>query len=503
MAADSATSTNMNNGPHLSPGSEPMRVGVIGTGIAGLVTAKTFLRKGFEVVAFEKEPAIGGVWTASRTYPGLRANTAKETYSFSDYPYPESADGYPRAENVRDYLESYADHFGVREHIRFNSEVTRLTEADGGSGFHVTVSTEHATETHHFPYVVVCNGAFSTPNVPDFPGLDEFSGRIRHSSQCSNTEVANAAKVVVIGGGKSGLDCAASAAREGKTSTLIFRKAHWMVPRYLPGGTRSDLRMISRFSEAFVDYPTRPKGEVFLHGPGKPLVKLYWALLNFVVPRVLKMPPLMIPEHRLPTGFESVGQVDDFFDLYNEGRIAARRASVKRLTQTGVELDTGERLEADLIVFATGWQRDLSFLSDQLKDNVIRSGRFRLFRRILPPEEQRLAFVGYFPTLSCALSSEIAAHWASECFRGALQLPSLAEMDGEIERLENWAKRRVPESGDGIFTGPYIAHYVDDLMRDMGMPTKRTDNALTEIMGTFLPSRYASLGDELQAAHRH
>ena len=74
------------------------------------------------------------------------------------------------------------------------------------------------------------------------------------------------------------------------------------------------------------------------------------------------------------------------------------------------------------------------------------------------------------------------------------------EMDREIERLENWARERVPEQEDGVFTGPYIGHYVDELMRDMGMPTMRTSNFLKEYFGSFLPSRYGTLGEELKAA---
>lgn len=151
------------------------RVGIIGAGIAGLVTAKIFLSKGFEVVVFEKEPALGGVWTASRTYPGLRANNSKQTYCFSDHPYPDSVADYPEADEIRNYLESYADHFAIHSHIRFNCEVTNLVEAgeDTSPGFQVTVrSTEdvNSFETLHFPYVVICNGPFSAANLPDFPG---------------------------------------------------------------------------------------------------------------------------------------------------------------------------------------------------------------------------------------------------------------------------------------------------------------------------------------------
>ncbi len=487
------------------------RVGIIGAGIAGLVTAKIFLENGFDVRVFEKEPGLGGVWALSRAYPGLRANTAKETYSLSDFPYPASTSGYPVAEEVRAHLESYADHFGLYPHISFSTEVVHLSEInnDAKQGFRLTarstadeIGEESKEENHEFAYVIVCSGAFSTPMIPELPGREDFKGLVRHSSEWTHPAVADVRRVVVIGGGKSALDCAAWAAREGKTATLVFRKPHWMVPRYLPGGARSDLRFISRFIEMFVNYPTRAWDEKLLHGPGKPLVWLWWSFMSAVVPRVLGMPKHMTPEHKLPVGFESVGQVDDFFDLLNAGSISAIRANVKGFYDLGVELDDGTQIEADLVIMGTGWQRDMSFLSDELRSQVIRNGRFHLHRRILPPGQQRLAFIGFFPTLTCPLSSEVGAHWATQLFTGNMSLPSPEEMDREIERLENWAKERVPEMEDGVFTGPYIAHYVDELMRDMGLPTRRTSNFLKEYLGTLFPSRYGTLGEELKAASK-
>ena len=481
------------------------RVGIIGAGIAGLVTAKIFLENGFDVLVFEKEPDLGGVWALSRAYPGLRANTAKETYSLTDYPYPASTSGYPVAEEVRAHLESYADHFGLHPHIKFNNEVVRLAEINGNGkqGFTLTVrsmSDDNKEYNHEFAFVLICSGAFSTPLMPDIPGKEAFRGLVRHSSEWTHPAVADVRRVAVIGGGKSALDCAAWAAREGKTSTLVFRKPHWMVPRYLPGGARSDLRFISRFIEMFINYPVRSWDEKLLHGPGKPFVWLWWAFMSAVVPRVLGMPRHMVPEHKLPVGFESVGQVDDFFDLLNVGRISAIRAGVKGFYEAGIELDDGTQIEADLVIMGTGWQRDMSFLSEELRAQVYKNGRFNLFRRILPPGQQRLAFIGFFPTLTCPLSSEVGAHWAAQYFSGNMTLPSIEEMDRDIDRLENWAKERVPEAKDGVFTGPYIAHYVDHLMRDMGLPTRRTGNFLHEYLGTFLPSRYGTLGQEIKAA---
>src|SRR5512147_786880 len=165
------------------------RVCVIGAGIAGLVTSKVLKEDSFEVVVFEKQPEPGGVWASSRTYPGLRTNNPRETYAFSDYPYPETADDFPSAEQVRSYLGSYADHFGLRPLIRFSTEVLSVagvTDRSGAAGsFNVVIRTAggKTAETLHYDYVVICNGVFSTPKIPRIAGQELFEGALFHSSR--------------------------------------------------------------------------------------------------------------------------------------------------------------------------------------------------------------------------------------------------------------------------------------------------------------------------------
>ncbi|NKB36555.1 MAG: NAD(P)-binding protein [Gammaproteobacteria bacterium] len=247
------------------------RVGIIGAGIAGLVTAKVLLAKGFEVVVFDKEVTLGGVWAVSRTYPGLKANNSKETYCFSDHSHADTVGHHPTADDVRELLESYADRFNIRSNIRFACEVSQLSESvdETKPGFQLKVKDikSEESETLYFPYVVICNGAFSKASVPEIEGMENFSGEIRHSSHCMPEDLDNATSVLTVGAGKSALDCASSAALKDKKSTLVFRQAHWMAPRYFPGGGRSDLRMVSRFAELFVEYPHRTNSRSFYMDP--------------------------------------------------------------------------------------------------------------------------------------------------------------------------------------------------------------------------------------------
>ena len=91
-----------------------MRVAVIGAGFAGVVTTKVLLQFGHEPVLFEKAPDVGGVWSATRRYPGLSTQNNKDTYCLSDQPWPKSVPEWPSGAQVQQYVEIYARRFGVK-----------------------------------------------------------------------------------------------------------------------------------------------------------------------------------------------------------------------------------------------------------------------------------------------------------------------------------------------------------------------------------------------------
>jgi cation diffusion facilitator CzcD-associated flavoprotein CzcO len=474
---------------------------VIGAGIAGLVTAKTLAQDGFDVLLIERDSDLGGTWAPSRTYPGLRTNNSKQTYEFSDFPYPDSTDTFPYAEDVRGYLESYADNFDIRSSIRFNQEVCNVSRAsDDSDRWTVTFrSTDSANEEtkRDFDFMVVCTGVFHIPRIPAIEGMEEFGGRILHSSVVSESTYRPGEKLIVVGGGKSAFDCAAWAARNGNSPTLLYRRPQWMVPRFLPGGRiPGDWLLISRFMANFLRYYHSSGINRFMHSVGKPLVRLWWGLFAFAWPKDLKMPPTLKPRERLPAGLEKAGAGDDFYTVLNDGSADAICGSIKRFTKDGIELEQGEELSADIVIFATGWQQNLSFLSEELRKKISAAGYPRLYRHILPPAVANIGFIGYASSFSCTLTAEIGSHWLSEHFLGKLKLPSVDKMNEEIDLAHSWANDKLPNRGTEGFIGPYICNYVDDLIVDMGLNTKRTGSVFREYLTVFRASRFAGIADE-------
>jgi dimethylaniline monooxygenase (N-oxide forming) len=486
------------------------RVCVIGAGIAGLVTAKVLRDDGFEVLVAETLPTIGGVW-APRTYPGLRTNSTRETYAFSDFPYPAAADEFPTAEQVREYLEAYVEHFGLRPLLRLNTEVRTVSRTSGGAGdptstFTVTVRRADGTGREagvQCDFVAVCNGVFSQPHVPAIDGRERFAGPVLHSSELTDPVPLAGKRITVVGAGKSALDCARWAARHGRACTLVCRAPHWMMPRYFFGRIRWDKLIFTRFFEAFTRYHSLGPFESFLHGPAKAVVRLWWRAQTRLLRRSLGMPRHLVPDYSLPTGFENIGVGVEFYDALRRGQVVAKRARMSKFAgPTTIVLDTGERVESDVVIFATGWRQSTDFLSPELRDEVWRGGKFHLYRHILPAREPRVGFVGYASSIACQLTSEIAAHWLSQCFRGELTLPSALEMEREIARVHAWADEVFPARSEGYFVGPFVAHYIDELMRDMRLARRRTPDLLSEYFGPFRPSRYRDVGRERRQARQ-
>lgn len=166
---------------------------VIGAGLSGLVTAKTLLEYGYSVRVFEKDPEIGGVWASSRRYPGLTIQNTRDTYAFSDFPMPRDYPEFPDGAQMLAYLKAYAAHFGIDRVIRAGHSVERAGLDTSGARPKWSLSGQAGGQPFEAEgdFLVVCNGIFSEPAIPDYPGMDVFEqngGMILHTSTAGRPE---------------------------------------------------------------------------------------------------------------------------------------------------------------------------------------------------------------------------------------------------------------------------------------------------------------------------
>lgn len=182
-------------------------------------------------MGFEQSNEIGGTWVYrdetgkdkygidihSSMYQGLHTNLPKELMHYPDFPFPTSSppsSSYLSADNVLKYYQSYADTFNLRNYIKFEHHVVRvrpimMNNSTSDEVWEVIVKDlkENTYSTHHFDAVLVCNGHYSTPSIPDYENTRHlFKGRQLHSHEYRCPESFRNESVLIIGAGPSARD---------------------------------------------------------------------------------------------------------------------------------------------------------------------------------------------------------------------------------------------------------------------------------------------------------
>lgn len=454
-----------------------MKIAIIGAGFAGLTSARHFRDFGHEVTVFEKAPDVGGVWSRTRLYPGVSTQNGKDTYHLSDFPMPAGYPEWPSGGQVQEYLESYARTFDLMPLLRLNTKVEAATQGEDGRW---TVTT--ATGSEVFDFLTICNGIFSAPAVPDFPGAEAFKaagGTICHSSEFLNLNDAKGKHVVVVGYGKSSCDVAVGLEGAAASMTVVARELIWKMPKKLGGVLNYKYLFLTRMGEALFPYITLKGAEKFLHGAGKPVRNSMLGSVQGLITRQLKLKKL----GTLPRGsFERIARstvslvTDGFFGLVEKGRIGIKRdTAIDQLLAEGGRrfalLKTGEKIPADIVICGTGWRQEVPFLDQETQGKIMDAkGNFRLYRCILPTGVRNLAFNGYNSSFFSPLSAEMGALWIVAHMAGALRLPPEAEQLAATDRRLAWmAERTEGKHARGTNIIPFSMHQVDELLEDMGL----------------------------------
>ncbi|RYF63790.1 MAG: NAD(P)/FAD-dependent oxidoreductase, partial [Cytophagaceae bacterium] len=157
-----------------------VQVAIIGAGFAGLGTAIRLTMSGrTSFVVYERADDVGGTWREN-TYPGCACDVPSHLYSFSFAPNPNWSKAYSPQAEIHQYLQRCVDRFGLRERIRFNTEIvdTRWLEQDA-----CWQLTDQRGNVLTARVVVAATGPLNRPSVPDLPGLGTFMGTTFHSAR--------------------------------------------------------------------------------------------------------------------------------------------------------------------------------------------------------------------------------------------------------------------------------------------------------------------------------
>lgn len=462
-----------------------MKIAVVGAGFAGLATAKILREFEHDVTVFEKAPDVGGVWSATRRYSGLRTQNNKDSYAFSDLPMPRDYPEWPTGEQVQAYLERYVATFGLRPHLRLATEVVRAELTDSEDGWMVTARRIGAavSSPERFDHLVVANGIFSDPVFPQYEGYADLvraGGKLVASSQLNTLDDARGKDVVVVGYGKSACDVAAEIGPVAKSTTVVARQLLWKMPKRVGKVLNMKYLLLSRLGEALFRYQELDNGmEKFLHGSGDKVRASMLDSIGSVATMQLKLKKLgLVPKGEFADIANSTVSLstDGFYEQVAAGAIKVHRdTEIERFEveddRPVAVLKDGARLPADLVVCGTGFHQRVPFLDDSVSARLQdERGNFQLYRQILPHDVPHLTFSGYNSSLFSPLSAETGAVWIAAYLGGAVDLPSIEERRKQVAERVAWMEERTGgKHARGTNVIPFSMHQIDETLDEAGV----------------------------------
>lgn len=477
------------------------KVAIIGSGVAGLQTARALAKIGKDCVIFERSDNVGGVWRSN--YDSFGLQVPKELYEFPEFPWPSDVrqGHYPTGPETQAYIEDFARHFGLDRQIRFNTSVHKISKTSDASSFQLRFGKDgEAAQMEDFDFVVVATGMYSSaPHIPKVPGQSEFQGEVYHSCTFTDARICEGKKVVVVGGGKSAIDNAVSGAKHGETSTLLYRTAHWPVPRHLCNLVPFKWGTYSRFG-TFMLQPHHNVSSLarYMHSAFAPVKWVWWRVVEQMFKLQFRLPKEMIPDTPIEVDVFSGGQIlnYEFRDMLKAGKVKALKGSLQRMTPTGAVLQDGTEVEADVIVFGTGFGKSYDLLESSLRErlDLERDGLY-LHRNVLPPGLPGLAFVGSeVSSFNNILTQGLQAEWLARVLQGSVELDT-GKMSRAVEREQAWKRSWMPAtSARASILQLHMMKYHDVLLRDMGEDHRRKGwNVLAEAFAPYNAQDYASV----------
>jgi putative flavoprotein involved in K+ transport len=354
--------TDANGGP---------QVVIVGAGAAGLSAGGALKRLGVEPTILDKDDRIGGSW--ARRYERLRLHTVRHFSGLAHHPIPRSYPRYVPKDQYAGYLEQYAEALQLRVELSHPVRTVRL----GADGLWEILSEEG--ERWLAPVVIIATGNYNKPVVPQWPGRDDYMGRVLHSCDYASGRDFAGERVLVVGIGNSGAEIAADLVEQGAARVAIaVRTSPPIMPRDLFGLV-----------------PVQLLGVALTPVPAPRLLDRAGALTRRVAIGDLSRYGLDKAEWGPFTARRPAVIDVGFLKALKSLEIDVRPAP-ERFTADGVVFADGREEGFGAVIAATGYETGLRRLLD-LPDAVREDGRPR-FRSGRPTPHAGLYFIGFDET---------------------------------------------------------------------------------------------------------
>lgn len=349
--------------PRTDPRLPEHEIAIVGAGIAGLGMAVALLKAGIsDFVIFERADDIGGVWRDNR-YPGVAVDIPSHAYQFDYFPKPDWSRMYPRGDEVKRYLDDFAENFGLGDHLRFAHPVGAREWDEDAHVWRLEVAGRTVTAR----WLISAIGNFVLPRRPDIDGLAEYGGVILRPARWDHAHDLNGKRVAVIGTGASAVQIIPEIALTAAHVDVYQRTAIWVIPKLDPAIHPLVQRLFGRYPKVQTAVGNRLRaamewlligGVLKYQNPStrRTVHALTWLLREVFYRRQVPDPLLrhrLIPRYGL--GCKRPSLSSRYLRAFCLPQVDLVCEPIETVTATGIRTEDGIDRPVDAIVLATGY----------------------------------------------------------------------------------------------------------------------------------------------------
>lgn len=393
---------------------------IVGAGISGISAAWHLQDRcpDKSYVILERRDNLGGTWDLFK-YPGIRSDSDMFTLGFRFRPWTSDkaiADG----ADILSYLKETVAESGIDKHIRYGQNVTSADWSDADNRWTVRVDRDGEQVEISARYLMACSGYYNydEPFSPEFPGTEDFTGTIIHPQRWPEDLDYQGKRVIVIGSGATAITLIPALVNSGSGHVTMLQRS----PSYI--ATLPGVDAVAMQARKFL--PAQPAYVVSRWKAISQNMIQYQVARRF--PDMFKKALRTMAERRLPAGYDidkhftpsyqpwdqrvCVAPDGDFFKAIRAGKADIATDTIERFTETGIQLSSGQHLDADIIVTATGLNLQLfGGASISRNGNPIELNDTMAYKGMLLTHMPNMAFTIGYTNASWTLKADLVSEF--------------------------------------------------------------------------------------------
>lgn len=347
-----------------------VRVCIVGAGFSGIAAAIDLRRAGVtDLVIVDRGASVGGAWR-DNTYPGCACDVQSRLYELDVAPWPQWTRKFAGQEEIRAYLESVVEIFGLDPMLRLSTEVVHAEWQEVDDAWHIETSRGSIVAD----VLISACGGLTEPLYPDIPGMADFGGPAMHTARWDHSVDLRGKRVAVVGTGASAIQVIPAIAPDAGDVVVLQRTPPWVMPRRdrsVPRWYRSllaaappvqrTMREVSSWAREVQLLSFTRQGA--FRSMGERIARRH--LESQVADPALRT--RLTPNYSM--GCKRVLLSDDYYPALMRDNVTVA-SGLERVTHTGVIDSEGVEHPVDVIVWATGFK----VLEPPLADRVVGRG---------------------------------------------------------------------------------------------------------------------------------